>query len=345
MAREGVLTALQAALAGLGGGIEGAQQYREITRKQEFEREKEKAAAARQAMLDAAALRREEREAADAGMISASQYTGLSPFDMPGATPRQPLLRQTIGGREMVMPEAKPVTEHRAEVTKALAERQKKQTEGTALRTALANVEIGGKKLGEEQAAALQVLDPNSRSIVLGALRDAARPQRAAGGGKEEIPDWKKRERGAEFLASQTFNPALAKALQTRFARDPNAAQDPEMVAYELMTNKTVKPITPLQRYKPPVQKEKADPVEELIKAGEERNRVKAGGAATVSTPAAAPAPRPAAAPTAAPAKPASLADAAAKQASRAELWDQLKAQNPTMSDDEITARVMREIR
>jgi len=38
------------------------------------------------------------------------------------------------------------------------------------------------------------------------------------------------------------------------------------------------------------------------------------------------------------------MADAAAKQASRAELWDKLKAQNPSLSDDEITARVMREI-
>jgi hypothetical protein len=341
---QGVLTALQAALAGVSGGITGAQQYREMERKREFEREKEKAAAARQAMLDAAALRGEERQAIASGMIPATQYTGLSQFDMPGATPRQPLLRQTIGGREMVLPEAPKMAEHRAGVAKTIGERKEKAQESTALRSALANVEIGGKKIGDEQAAALAALGANERTVLLGAMRDAARPQRQAGG-KEELPDWKKREIGAEFLSSQTFNPALTKALQTRFARDPNAAADPEMVAYEIMQSKSVKPITPMQRYKPPVEKkDKADELAELIKAGEERKSGKAGGAAATAP--AAPAPRPAAAPTAPkpPAEPASMADAAAKQASRAELWDKLKAQNPSLSDDEITARVMREI-
>jgi len=327
------------ALAGVSGGITGAQQYREVERKREFEREKEKAAAARQAMLDAAALRGEERQAAAAGMIPATQYTGLSPFDMPGATPRQPLLRQTIGGREMVL------AEHRAGVAKTIGERKEKAQESAALRSALANVEIGGKRVGEEQAAALEQLSPNERTIVLGAMRDAARPQRMAGGGKEEPSDTEKRLLGAQFLSSQTFNPALTKALQTTFARNPDLAADPEMAAYDIMKSKTVKPITPMQRYKPPVPKDdKSDLASRII---EQVKTSRAGAAAGVpAAQPAAPAPEAPAAPAPAakaPAQP-SLADAAAKQASRAELWDKLKAQNPKLSDDEITARVMREI-
>jgi hypothetical protein len=107
---------------------------------------------------------------------------------------------------------------------------------------------------------------------------------------------------GAEFLSSQTFNPALTKALQTRFARDPNAAQDPEMVAYELMVNKTVKPITPLQRYKPPKPAKDSDnELAALIREGEQR---KAGGAKPAAAPAA-PAPATPPAPRSAPAAPA----------------------------------------
>lgn len=34
MAAEGILTALQAALSGLGGGLQGAEQYREMQRRE-----------------------------------------------------------------------------------------------------------------------------------------------------------------------------------------------------------------------------------------------------------------------------------------------------------------------
>jgi len=342
MARRGFGgTALRAALGAVTGVAEGMR----LREEREFEREKEKAAAARQAILDAAALRGEERQAAAAGMIPATQYTGLSPFDMPGATPRQPLLRQTIGGREMVLPEAPKMAEHRAGVAKTIGERKEKAQESTALRSALANVEIGGKKIGDEQAAALAALGANERTVLLSAMRDAARPQRVAGGGKEEPSDTEKRMLGAQFLSSQTFNPALTKALQTTFARNPDLAADPEMAAYDIMKSKTVKPITPMQRYKPPVPKDDKNDLASRVIEQVKASRAGAAAGAPVAQPTA-PAPEaPAAtAPAAkAPAQP-SLADAAAKQASRAELWDKLKAQNPSLSDDEITARVMREI-
>jgi hypothetical protein len=39
-----------------------------------------------------------------------------------------------------------------------------------------------------------------------------------------------------------------------------------------------------------------------------------------------------------------SMAEAADKQARRADRWDQIKSQNPGMSDDAITAQVKKEI-
>ena len=213
MALSRGMTALRAALGAVGGGLEGYAQFQEMERKREFEREKEKAAAARQAMLDAAALRGEERQAAAAGMIPATQYTGLSPFDMPGATPRQPLLRQTIGGREMVLPEAPKMAEHRAGVAKAIGERKEKAQESAALRSALANVEIGGKRVGEEQAAALELLSPNERTIILGAMRDAARPQRPVGtkgGGRGLTPTALAKIAQEEAAAEAIFNTPMA---------------------------------------------------------------------------------------------------------------------------------------
>jgi hypothetical protein len=350
-----LLNALQLALGAGGAGISGYQRAQAQREEEErLKREEARRAAAeqkaaerqlkmderqtkmdeqqakRQGEADAAALRRERREALDAGFVKASQYTGINPRDMPGATPRQPTERQMIGGEEYVLPEAPSTVKHREGAMKMMTERKE-------LDSALAAGEAAG--MDPRKLAAVLKAPASVQGVIASRLFPA--PER----GKEELSDTEKRRRGLQFLSGQTFNPALTKALQSTFAADPAMAEDPYMAAYDIMASKTVKPITPMQRYKPPVQKEKADPVEELIKAGEERNKGKAGGAATVSTPAAAPAPRPAAAPTAAPAEPASLADAAAKQASRAELWDQLKAQNPTMSDDEITARVMREIR
>ena len=250
MARRGFGgTALRAALGAVTGVAEGmrVREEREFERQKaeealNYQRQRDLLSDARQREQAAAQLRSEERQAAAAGMIGASQYTGLSPFDMPGATPRTPVLRQMIGGREMVLPEAKPVVEHRAEVAKALAERQKKQAEGAALRAALANVEIGGKKLGEEQAAALEKLDPNSRSIVLGARRDAARPQRAAGGGggsrgltATALEKIAQEERRAEAIFNKTMerNSPMRQALVETF--NALRANNPEATPQELM--------------------------------------------------------------------------------------------------------------
>jgi len=270
---EGILTALQAALSGIGGGIEGAAQYREMERR----RKKEEEATRRQTRLDEAAIRAEERQAINADMIPAQRFASMT---MPGATPMEPALRQTIGGREFVFaPEINAAEKHRADVMNERKNLAKKATEQTDLAKAFAGVEVAGKPLfSEEQAARVAKLPSNERSSLVSAAIRAATPDR---GGKEELPDWKKRELGAEFLSAQVFNPALARALQTRFARNPNEAADPEMVAYEIMARKTVKPITPLQRYKPtkPKEPKEGDALDAAVK--EEMERRKGGAAGT----------------------------------------------------------------
>lgn len=175
MARRGFGgTALRAALGAVTGVAEGMR----LREEREFEREKEKAAAARQAMLDAAALRGEERQAVAAGMIPAMQYTGLSPFDMPGATPRQPLLRQTIGGREMVLPEAPKMAEHRAGVAKTIGERKEKEREAEELGGLYEGLEVGGRRIiPQGQGRALARMPVNTQSSVIGAAARIAEAQ------------------------------------------------------------------------------------------------------------------------------------------------------------------------
>lgn len=328
MAGEGILTALQAALAGLGGGIEGAQQYRAYADKVKREKEafdyqlgRDKEERAARLAAAQASARAEQRQAVDMGMVSASQYTGINPLDMPGATPRQPLLRQTIGGQEMVLPETKKMVEHRAGVVEALRERRDKEKKSAALRTGLANVEIGGKKLGEEQASALEVLDPNSRSIVLGALRDAARPQRI---GKAEPTDDEKRRLGAQVLSTGKRNLSLINALSAVMANDPTMAGDPEMAAYTAWKSGTVqKGVTANKGFEPKKPKASGAAKSSILDDPEvvaARAAAKQGKEAPV-TPATSPAP--AAPPAAAPAekKPASIESNSALDADR-KLWD-----------------------
>jgi hypothetical protein len=340
-----LLNALQLALGAGGAGISGYQ--RAQAQREEEERLKreearriaaEKKAAERQLKMDerqseadAAALRRERREALGAGFVKASQYTGINPRDMPGATPRQPTERQVIGGEEYVLPEASSTVKHREGAMKMMAERKE-------LDAALAAGEAAG--MDPRKLAAVLKAPASVQGVIASRLFPA--PER---GGKEELSDTEKRRRGLQFLSGQTFNPALTKALQSTFAVDPAMAEDPYMAAYDIMTSKTVKPITPMQRYKPPVEKKDKNDLASRVIEQVKASRSTAAAGAPVAQPTAPPpeAPTAPAAPKP-PAEPASMADAAAKQASRAELWDKLKAQNPSLSDDEITARVMREI-
>jgi len=326
---EGILTALQAALSGLGGGIEGVQQYREAERK----RKREEAEAARQQRMDDATIRAEELRAtgAQGKMVPSDVFAS---YTMPGATPLQPALTQKIGGKDfMFSPDIEKAEAHRESVIKERLARAKKKEEQTALGSALASVEIGGKALGEDVGAKLAALDSNARSIALGARRDAAQRDRA---GKEELSDTEKRLRGAQFLATNTKNPALMNALNATFARDPMALYDPELAAYDIMKSRVVPTgVTANKGYTAPKKKDSDGLSDEAIRA-EARRRQAAGGKGE----------RPKGTAAAAPvaARQETLADAADKEARRYERWEQIKARNPNMKDDDITAQVKREI-
>lgn len=326
MAAEGILTALQAALSGLGGGIEGAAQYREMERR----RKKEEEATRRQTRLDEAAIRTEERQAIAAGMIPGQRFASMT---MPGATPMEPALRQTIGGREFVLaPNINAADKHRADVINEREARAKKAIEQTNLAEAFAGLEVAGRPLfDKEQSARVAKLPSNERSSLVSAAIRAATPNR---GGKADIDDKEKRRRGAQYLAANVRNPALMRALNATYARDEEALLDPEMTAYNIMKSKTVPSGITANKGYTPAKPKAGDAVDAMVAAEIERR--KGGGAA-----------KPAATPPTAQAKPTapmSMAEAADKQARRADRWDQIKSQNPGMSDDAITAQVKKEI-
>jgi hypothetical protein len=151
MASTGVLTAIQAALAGLGGGIEGAQQYRETERKRKLE----DAALKRQAEQDALSMalnranlaqqgwmtqpafedkRRQAGLGVGSAIASALNMAGGGPAITPqgdlgaaaeGVLTRQPAGAIDFGGTKMVLPET-AVTRQRREVQSALYQAEKK---------------------------------------------------------------------------------------------------------------------------------------------------------------------------------------------------------------------------
>lgn len=103
--RSGMMTALQAALAGVAGGIEGRVQQREA----DEEKSRITAALARQKEMDAFAkedrtFAKEDREYAKEDRLRSQRLAvlkgGYVPegLDMPGATPRTPVNTETVGG-------------------------------------------------------------------------------------------------------------------------------------------------------------------------------------------------------------------------------------------------------
>lgn len=190
MAREGILTAIQAALAGLGGGIEGAQQYREMERRQRmqqdalnYQRQRDLVTDAREKARDAASIRSEERSALAAGMIPQSQYEQVSRFDMPGATPRPVALRQRIGEQDFVYAPSIAATEkHRGELATARQARVKQAETRSTVAEALAQVESGGKRLSQQQINTWSKLDRQERTSLVNNWIKANEPKAAKGG-------------------------------------------------------------------------------------------------------------------------------------------------------------------
>jgi len=238
---EGILTALQAALGGIGGGIAGAQRYREA----EQQRRKEEEAMARQRRLDEAAIRAEQRQAAAAGMVQRGAYnpSGIAGgMDMPGATPRQPAFSQNIGGTEFVLPESPVATKHRESVASKLETRRKEEAGRAALKQALSNIEIGGKALGDEVGGQLSVLDPNTRASVIGAMRESARAASRGTGATKAASvkppssiDIIRETEGLNFLKENARDADVIAALQAAITDDPRRAERPGLIGYGLM--------------------------------------------------------------------------------------------------------------
>ena len=238
---EGILTALQAALSGLGGGIEGAAQYREMERR----RQKEEEATRRQTRLDEAAIRAEQRQAAASGMVQRDAYnpSGIAGgMDMPGATPRKPAFSQNIGGTEFVLPESPVATKHRELIAGKIDARNKEQAGRTALTEALASVDIGGKRIGGDLAKSLGALDPNTRASVIGAMRESARAAargttatRATAAKLPSSLDTIRETDGLKFLKDNARNPEVIAAVEAAITDDPRRAERPGLIGYGLM--------------------------------------------------------------------------------------------------------------
>lgn len=265
MARGFGGTALRAALGAVTGVAEGMR----LREEREFEREKEKAAAARQAMLDAAALRREEREVAST-MIPAERFASMT---MPGATSMQAALRQTIGGKEYVYaPQVNAAEKHRADVMKERGERQEKSA---ALEAAL----DAGEQAGFNRNKLRAVLTAPASVQGVMAARAFPAPERPR---DADLSDEEKEMIGRQFISAQAKNPALTRALSTTFAQNPALAETPGIAAYNIMKRGTVPKVSAMTEYKPPKpEKDSGDDLAALIREGEQRKAGQRGGAAT----------------------------------------------------------------
>lgn len=114
------LGAVEGAASGYGAKQESVRQQQELQRRQRMQDEE----MARQRRMDEAALREEELRAVDRGMVLEPQFGAQ---DMPGATPRQPVFKQTIGGKSYVLPETKQATRHRDDImARSLARAEKR---------------------------------------------------------------------------------------------------------------------------------------------------------------------------------------------------------------------------
>lgn len=224
-------------LGGVSGGFEGY----ERKKARELQAQKDEEAARRQKRLDEAAIRREQLDAINSGMVQRSAYNPFgmgSRMDMPGATPRQPVFSQNIGGTEFVLPELPEITKHRELVTKNIDARNKERAGRTALTKALASVDIGGKPIGTDRAQSLAALDANTRASVIGAMRESARSANRGTTAGTRLPsslDTIREAEGLNFLKKNAKNIAVINALEAAITDDPRRAERPGLIGYGLM--------------------------------------------------------------------------------------------------------------
>lgn len=340
-----MMNALQLALGSVGSGIQGYAQARaqreEQERKQaELEQEQSRVAAAfeRQSRMDTMAM--EDREQAKQDRLQAQRAAllkgGYVPtgMDMPGATPRKAVSTEMVDGQEYNLYSTPRQLAMQAAMEEAARKAKFDPTTPPIRYT--------------EGEGGLNVFNPKTGTSTFQPFAKGFTPKKPAErSGKPELSDERKRQLGNQYMASQARNPALMAALQNTFANDPEAAADPGLAAYDLMQSKMIPKLGAGKGYEPPKPSKNVSGLDAQDQAiRDEIARRKAGkSGASASVPPAAPVPvkKPTAEKPAIPAA-GSVSDAAYKESQRADLWDSLKAQNPSLSDDDITAQVMQRI-
>lgn len=314
--------ALQAALGAVAGGFTGYAADREyraeqdrLAREEARRAAKEAADAKREAESLARELARDQRSAIAQGW---SPVERISDRDMPGATQRQPFATTKIGDQTYAMRDSEETVAHREGVVKEQKSRAESAAEAKRKQDAINAAIAEGQKAGldPKKLRALYAAAPSVQGVLAARLFPA--PER---GGKNE-PDADEQERlGRSFISAQSKNPALMNALQTAFANDPSAAENPGQTAYRMMKRGVV-PKMGAKSYTPPKPAKASGGTGALMtgdpKTDAELSAIFGGGAAQKP-----PAPRasPAAVATQGAAPPSSMVDRELTE--QRSLWDQ----------------------
>lgn len=233
--------ALRLALGGATGALEGYGAKQERLRKDALLQQQQE----RQAMLDAAALRSEERQAIASGMIPGERFSRMT---MPGATPMEAALRQTIGGKEYVYaPEINAAEKHRAGVMKERGERREQEKEFTTMGDIYEGLTIDGTPLiAKGQGRNIARLPINQQSSMIGTItrlaearlrpqRPAAAPRGAAGPKPPSATDLTKETEGLSFLEQYANDQEVIKRVGAAIADNPALAERPGLIGYGIL--------------------------------------------------------------------------------------------------------------
>lgn len=226
--RSGMMTALQAALAGFSGGIEGRMQQRAA----DEEKSRVAAALARQQGQDAMAMEdrtmaMEDREQAKQDRLQSQRVAFLKAgyvpdgLDMPGATPRTPVSSEMVGGQRFSMYETPQQMSRRVAIEEAtLKARMKPKDELTEW---------------ERQQVKDKAADRASRERIASG-RASKGASGAAGGMKPQTAtDATKEGQGLKFLKDNASNQEVMLVLQKAFEENPALADRPGLIGYGLM--------------------------------------------------------------------------------------------------------------
>ena len=282
MARRGFLDYV---LGGAVGGLEGLAQKRAA----EEEKKRMADALARQVRMDAMmmedrATEKEDREQAKKDRLRSQRQSllagGYLPTgrDMPGATPRRPVSTETVDGQEFALYS----TPRQLALQAAMEDAQLKARFKPEFRTPISTVGETGVSLINPETGKTQFV-----KFPAGFTPKADRPN--------SLSEDEQRMFGGQYLAREARNQGLINAISAAIAKNPESANDPELLAYKIMKGRVV------SNYKPPKPSEMSEKDKLLLELKADVAKKKRGGASkgagaptpTATTPAAAPAKTP----------------------------------------------------